>query len=82
MSDELKMESVQGFATYYNRSVSFWAFEHRDGNHTLQFESQGVVYGLQGVQRKDVIRVAAAMMRLVGGDVYDAVEDEESEIRP
>lgn len=73
-------QHVLGMQTDYSDSMSFWIFKHDDGNHTMEFEGKGHSTHVQGLSEPDCIRIAAAIMRLFGGDVYDYREDIESEI--
>jgi hypothetical protein len=76
----MKNQHVLGMKTDYSDNMSFWIFKHDDGNHTIEFEGKGHRSGIQGLGESDCIRIAAAIMRLFGGDVYDYREDEESEL--
>ena len=76
----MKSENVYNIDSKYGHGISFWAFEHENGNITLKFDGDGQCYSLQGIGRNDAIRVAACIMRLFGGDVYELREDCESEV--
>jgi hypothetical protein len=69
---------------YGNGAVrsAFHIFRHENGHNTIELtHGEGSYTKMMDINDEDIVAIAAAMMKMQGGDVYQCKEDSDSEVK-